>query len=198
MVPALFPLLAQTDPARPLGAAGPDLSRYVLVCALLVLLCGGLTLAFRKGLAVTLRRRAAQRSLSVLDVLPLGRHQRLAVVRCYDRTFVLGLGDKEVAPIAELDPAIGAGAREPAAAAGVADRDAFLRALEKVRESLPAPRLGARTSAVTPAPTSAARPAAKRSRRAAAPEPAAPASASGAGAGAAREAARPRLEGIVG
>ena len=53
-----------------------------------------------------MRARAARRSLQVLDVLPLGGKQRLAVVRCYDRTFLLGLGEKEVGLVSELDAVI--------------------------------------------------------------------------------------------
>jgi len=58
---------------------------------------------------------ASRRSLQVLDVLPLGGKQRVCVVRCYDRTFALGVGDKEVALIAEIDAAVSIGAPKPAA-----------------------------------------------------------------------------------
>lgn len=146
LVPTLSLAALQLESAvRPLGAAGPDLTRYFLVCAALVLLTGGLLLAFRKGLAATVRARAARRSLAVVDVLPLGGRHKLLVVRCYDRTFLLGAGDKELAPIAELDPATGleaAGRKAPEPA----DREAFARTLETLRASLPAPRLGARTA----------------------------------------------------
>jgi len=84
---------------------GVDLTRYVLVClGSIVALLGGAWL-FKRFLAERLRARAAQRSLQVLDVLPLGGKQRLMVVRCYERSFLLGVGDKEVRSIAELEPA---------------------------------------------------------------------------------------------
>lgn len=88
------------------GTPGPDLTRYLLVCAGLLLLVGGLAWAARRFLAGTLKARAARRAMQVMDVLPLGGRQRLAVVRCYDRTFLLGLGDKEVSLVTELDGAI--------------------------------------------------------------------------------------------
>lgn len=127
--------------SRPLGAGGPDLGRYFLVCAVLVVLMGGLLLAFRKGLAATVRARAAKRSLSVIDVLPLGGRHKVLVVRCYDRTFLLGAGDKELTTIAELDPSVGSDVSQRVAPEP-ADRDAFARAFETIRKSLPAPRLG--------------------------------------------------------
>jgi len=71
-----------------------------------VLVIGGictLGVMLRKLMARTVRKRASKRSLQVMDVLPLGGKQRLAVVRCYDRSFLLGIGDKEVRAIAELD-----------------------------------------------------------------------------------------------
>ena len=64
-----------------------------------------------------------ERSLSVLDVLPLGGKRRLAVVRCYDRTFVLGLGDREISAIAELDPV------------GPAEETPLIEAVREIRPS---------------------------------------------------------------
>jgi flagellar biogenesis protein FliO len=60
----------------------------------------------KKLVAGAVRQRADKRSLQVMDLMPLGGKQRLAVVRCYDRTFALGLGEKEIALIAELDPVV--------------------------------------------------------------------------------------------
>ncbi|MCC7011037.1 MAG: flagellar biosynthetic protein FliO [Planctomycetes bacterium] len=88
------------------GTSGPDLTRYLAVCAGLIALVVVLGLVFRKLVGRALTARAAQRSMQVIDMLPLGGKQRLAVVRCYDRTFLLGLGDKEIASIAELDAVI--------------------------------------------------------------------------------------------
>ncbi len=79
------------------------MTRYVLVCFLLLALIAGVAFLFKRFIASSVRARASKRSLQVVDLLPLGGKQRLCVVRCYDRTFALGLGDKEVAFIAELD-----------------------------------------------------------------------------------------------
>lgn len=87
-----------------LGGREPlDLSRYLLVCVGAILFVGLLGWAVRRFFGQALRRRAQLRSLEVMDMLPLGGKQRLAVVRCYDRTFLLGLGDKEVSLVSELD-----------------------------------------------------------------------------------------------
>ena len=103
----LLVVLPEVTPAAGLGGSqGPDLTRYLLVCAGLLLLVGGLAWAARRFLTRTLRDRAAKRSLQVVDMLPLGSKQRLAVVRCYDRTFLLGLGEKEVSLVSELDAVI--------------------------------------------------------------------------------------------
>lgn len=84
-------------------ASGPDLTRYLVACAGLIVLVGGLAWAARRYLAGTLKARAGRRALQVLDFLPLGGRQRLAVVRCYDRAFFVGLGDKEITLLCELD-----------------------------------------------------------------------------------------------
>ena len=86
-------------------ATGPDLTRYLVVCALLIAGLIALAWVFRRFVAGRLRSRAAKRSLQVLDVLPLSGKQKLVVVRCYDRSFLLGVGEKEVRSIAELDVA---------------------------------------------------------------------------------------------
>lgn len=98
--------IASLEAAVRTSADGPDLTRYLLVCGGLLALVAGLAWAVRRLLAGQLRARAARRSLQVLDVLPLGGKQRLAVVRCYDRTFLLGLGEKEVGLVSELDPVV--------------------------------------------------------------------------------------------
>jgi len=84
-------------------ATGPDLTRYALVCALSIGALLALAWVFRRHVAGQLRTRAARRSLQVLDVLPLAGKQKLVVVRCYDRSFLLGLGEKELQTIAELE-----------------------------------------------------------------------------------------------
>jgi flagellar biogenesis protein FliO len=93
---------------------GPDLTRYLVVCAGSILGLVALAYVFKRTLAQHLLRRAAQRSLQVLDVLPLSGKQKLVVVRCYDRSFLLGLGEKEVRSIAELELELPAPAPERA------------------------------------------------------------------------------------
>jgi len=104
-LPALTLLALRVPPSSAdlVGTQGPDLTRYLLVCAGLLLLVGALAWAARRFLAGAVRARAERRSLQVLDMLPLGGKQRVAVVRCYDRAFLLGLGDKEVRLLSELD-----------------------------------------------------------------------------------------------
>ncbi len=92
-----------TDTAARTQPGGPDMTRYVLVCFVLLGAIGGVAYLFKRFIASSVRARASKRSLQIVDLLPLGGKQRLCVVRCYDRTFALGLGDKEVALIAELD-----------------------------------------------------------------------------------------------
>jgi len=120
-----------------LPGAGFDLTRYILVCGLAIAAVLGAAWLLRRFLADSLRRRAARRSLHVLDVLPLGRRQRLVVVRCFDRSFLIGMGEKELTCIAELD---GEEALEPAAEASPAteggeEREGFAEAL--AREVVP-------------------------------------------------------------
>lgn len=82
---------------------GPDLTRYVLICGVLVLGIVGLGYCLRRVLNGTMRKKGRNRSLEIVDVLPLSPKQRMCVVRCYDRCFLVGVGDKEVTHIAELD-----------------------------------------------------------------------------------------------
>jgi flagellar protein FliO/FliZ len=84
-------------------ATGPDLTRYLVVCALSIAALLVLSWLFRRAVGGRLKARAAKRSLQVLDVLPLSGKQKLVVVRCYDRSFLLGTGEKEVRVLAELD-----------------------------------------------------------------------------------------------
>lgn len=98
------------------GTEGPDLTRYLTICAVLILGTGIVAYLFRRFLAGTMRARAAARSLRVIDVLPLGGKKKLSVVRCYDRTLVLGIGEKEVALVAEMDRVVGEREELPAAA----------------------------------------------------------------------------------
>lgn len=86
-------------------ASGPDLTRYLVVCVASIGVLLALAWVFRRTVGGRLKARAARRSLEVLDVLPLSGKQKLVVVRCYDRSFLLGAGDKEVRVLAELDAA---------------------------------------------------------------------------------------------
>lgn len=117
------------------GSTGPDLSRYFLVCALLIVMTAGVAYGLRKLVSGNVKLRASQRSLRVIDVLAMGGRRKLAVVRCYDRTFVLGLGEKEICSIAELDPVIGS--EEQPAVSRKSDQKAFAEALEQIRKVMP-------------------------------------------------------------
>ncbi|MDF1839428.1 MAG: flagellar biosynthetic protein FliO, partial [Planctomycetota bacterium] len=83
---------------------GPDLSRYFAVlggvAVILVLSAFGVRKLIHKG---GFGLKGSKRSLEIVDVLPMGSRRQVAVVRCYDRTFALGLGEKSVSLLAELD-----------------------------------------------------------------------------------------------
>ena len=155
--------LTRAEPV--LGTEGPDMTRYALVCGGLVLLVVALGIGFRKLASKALGARAAKRSLAVLDVLPLGGKQRLVVVRCYDRTFALGVGEKEVSLVTELDPVI-APARESLQVA--AEHKAFAATLAAL-EQAPAPGT---LAPVRPAAAPRAVPPAAEPARPASPTPA--------------------------
>ncbi|MFT7670785.1 MAG: flagellar biogenesis protein FliO [Planctomycetota bacterium] len=117
------------------GTTGPDLTRYFTVCGVLILVTAGVAWGLRRLISGNLKTRAAQRSLHIIDVLGLGGKRKLAVVRCYDRTFVVGIGEREVSAIAELDPTVGDDVPQPMPQKS--DQAAFTRALEQVREAMP-------------------------------------------------------------
>lgn len=144
---SLLPVLEESS--RLGGTEGPDLTRYFVVCGILLLVTAAVAWGFRRLVSGNLRTRASRRSLQVMDVLPLGRKRRLAVVRCYDRTFVLGLGDREISPIAELDPAI-----EPTdqTVPSTADRTAFAQALQQVRAAMPAKEIASKNEPLSARP----------------------------------------------
>jgi flagellar biogenesis protein FliO len=89
-----------------LAGSAPDLTRYLFVVGVLIVALVGIAWGFRRLIAGSLKTRASGRSLAVIDVLPLGGKRQLTVVRCYDRTFALGLGEKDVTLVAELDPVV--------------------------------------------------------------------------------------------
>jgi flagellar biogenesis protein FliO len=112
---------------------GPDLTRYFIVCGVLLAAIGLLAWGFKKLIGGNLSARAAKRNLQILDILPMGGKRKLAVVRCYDRTFLIGLGDKEISSISELDGVI---AQEEDAKTGAKDVS-FERALDLVNRAMP-------------------------------------------------------------
>ena len=126
-----LPTAIALDAAR-LGG-GFDLGRYLAVVLGLLALSGLVLWGSRRLIRGALRQRAGKRSLAIVDVLPLGGRRQLAVVRCYDRTFALGLGDKDVALIAELDPVL-VPASEPSAARRPAAADSETRRFEGLVE----------------------------------------------------------------
>lgn len=126
------------------GTEGPDLTRYLVVCAGIVLATGLVAFGFRRLVGGVFRARASRRDLRVVDALALGSRQKLCVVRCYDRLFALGVGDREVNVIAELDVVCDEHAEEVPVSAG--DRAAFAEALEQVRRTLPRKPVGAKTA----------------------------------------------------
>lgn len=121
--------------ATQLGSAqGPDLTRYFTVLGILLVAIVALAFGFKKLFAGAMRAKAAKRHLAIVDLLPLGGKQRIAVVRCYDRTFALGLGDKEVALIAELDPVVAEGRGQPTP--DRAERTEFASLLQRIQGRL--------------------------------------------------------------
>lgn len=87
-------------------AAGtdPDLTRYLVVSGALLgalFLAAFLVRRIAGGGALSASR--TRRSMQIVDAVSLGGSKRALVMRCYDRTFLVGVGDKEVCSIAELD-----------------------------------------------------------------------------------------------
>ncbi len=85
------------------GHEGPDLTRYLVVCSLLVVGVAGLAFGLKRTVGRSMLSRAKHRSLRIVDVLPMGGRKRMAVVQCYDRTFLIGCGEREFEMISELD-----------------------------------------------------------------------------------------------
>lgn len=103
-LPFALQLQSSATLAPPLGPTnGPDLGWLLATVAVFVVTIAGLAFLFRRVVGGSIRARASKRDLHVLDVLPLGNRRQLAVVRCYDRTFALGLGERSVDLVAELD-----------------------------------------------------------------------------------------------
>ncbi|MFT5284422.1 MAG: flagellar biogenesis protein FliO [Planctomycetota bacterium] len=135
---------------------GPDLNQYLLISAGMVILVGGIGWFFQRTMSGSIRARANKRSLRVLDVLPMGGKKKLAVVRVYDRTFVLGLGDKEISIVSELDPSVPVEELTPTApqpkskaVRGKTLTRAFEAIRARVAEGIPRPQPAAEASAPT-------------------------------------------------
>lgn len=113
------------------GSAGPDMTQYLVLVLSLLATIAFMAWGFQRLFAGTLKKKAEKRSLQVLDMLPLSNKQKVAVVRCYDRSFLLGLSDKQVELIAELDASVAKPEVEPTPDG--AQQQAFLNALKKVQ-----------------------------------------------------------------
>jgi len=129
-------------PSRTLASGGPDLAwmATAIVVSLAVLLAVGVIA--RRVLGAAWRQRATRRSLSVLDVLPLGGKRQLIIVRCYDRTLALGVGDRQVSLITELDSDVVAVERKREGSDRVPRVPDFRELLEKARSVLRGPATG--------------------------------------------------------
>lgn len=140
----------EAEPNRYGGTGSPDLTQYGILIASLLAAVAFLAWAFKRFIGGNMIRKADERALQVCDVLPLGGKQKMAVIRCYDRSFFLGISDHQIDLIAELDAnAIGANDKPMPLAAK--HKDAFLRALQKVQAVAPAPE-PQRTVQPAPAP----------------------------------------------
>lgn len=84
-------------------ATEPDMTRYLVVSGALL---GALFLAsflVRRLVGTSRLTLGSRRGIQILEAASLGGSKKAVVVRCYDRTFLVGVGDKEVCSIAELD-----------------------------------------------------------------------------------------------
>ncbi len=155
---ALLYAAESSGPAERIVAGGPDLTRYLFVCAGLIVFVLAAGWAARRFLSGTLRTRASQRSMQVLDVLPLGNKHRLGVVRCNDRSFLIGFGEGGVRLLTELETVA-------SASEGLSEeqRRIFTTALQRAAGTVGVGRAGSSAKA-RPA---AARPAAQPARAAA-------------------------------
>lgn len=131
MLNMLLALPAETH----LAGSAPDLTRYLLVVGVLILALVGIAWGFRRLISGSLKARASGRSLAVIDTLPLGGKRQLTVVRCYDRTFALGLGEKDVTLVAELDPVVAVKGVSPRPTGGGPTQE-FEGLLDKARSRL--------------------------------------------------------------
>lgn len=104
-----------------------SLTQAGIAVALLIGVIGLCGYGFKKLMQRTLVSRAERRSLTLVDVLPLGGKQKICVLRCYDRTFLVGVGEGDVSTLAELDSEIGR--KEAPLAVEPDQKEAFLEVL---------------------------------------------------------------------
>jgi flagellar biosynthetic protein FliO len=135
------------------GTGTPDFTQYGILILSLLAAIAFLAWAFKRFLGGSLLRKADARALQICDVLPLGTKQKLCVVRCYDRSFFLGVSDRQVDLIAELDAAA-IGERETPVPLEAKQKDAFLRALKRVQQD----HLAARIESEVTVPRAPAKP----------------------------------------
>lgn len=148
----------EAEPNRFGGADSPDFTQYGILILSLLAAVGFLAWAFKRFFAGSLLRKADERALQIRDCLPLGGKQKLCVVRCYDRSFFLGVSDRHVDLIAELDAAA-IGEHEAPLPLEAKHKDAFLRALKRVQQEQLTPQAKPVAKA---APAAPAAPAAKK------------------------------------
>jgi len=129
---------------------GIDMTRYALVCFGLVAVILVLAWAFKRFLAGNMTLRAAQRAMKVVDVLPLGGKRQLAVVRCYDRSFLIGMGEREVSLVTELDPQ--EDLEGQLAVSKPSEGRSFKSLFQRAVREAPAPEATAAPETVTPTP----------------------------------------------
>ncbi len=167
---AALTTVLEAEPNRFGGTDSPDFTQYGILIMSLLAAVAFLAWAFKRFLGGSLLRKADERALQVRDVLPLGGKQKLCVVRCYDRSFFLGVSDRQVDLIAELD-AGAIGEREEPMPLEAKHKDAFLRALKRVQKEQLTPQAAPKRTArrrpaaqqqAQPAPTAKRAPAKKR------------------------------------
>ncbi len=120
-------------------SSGPDLAWMATAIVISLSVLVGVGFLARRVLGAAWRSRAERRSLGVIDVLPLGGRRQLLVVRCYDRTLALGVGDREVSLLAELDSEVVAVERKRDGSQALPSVPDFRRMFDRARGALRAP-----------------------------------------------------------
>ena len=109
------------------------MSAFVGVCLTLAFVLGLVAVTMRLlrkvSLASPLSRRTPRMTLEVVQRLPLGPRQGIAVVRIGEQLVAVSVGEGGVRPIVELDVSAEAGATEPASATPPERAGAFAPAL---------------------------------------------------------------------